>query len=217
MPTANCDGGGYLVEPFVLSQASPTGGAHALISPYYGSGSGVTCTSAIEPLPTLTAKNRCGLVVPVTHYQGGNGSRSVDDPIPTVTTAKGGEFAVVMPVTHAGGHDRVQGVDESIPTVTGANRGEQAIAQGVVTPAFDGAQYDILFRMLEPHELAAAMGFNTDDQSYEFAGTKTEQIKQIGNAVSVRMMKAEVKAIMADAAPKNREVSLPANLSEAAE
>jgi DNA (cytosine-5)-methyltransferase 1 len=54
--------------------------------------------------------------------------------------------------------------------------------------------------MLEPHELAAAMGFTTEDQSYEFAGTKTEQIKQIGNAVSVAMMKAEVKAIMADAA-----------------
>lgn len=213
-PTANCDGGGYLVEPFVLSQASggapravsdpiptaPTGGAHALISPYYGSGSGETCTSDVEPLPTLTAKNRCGLVVPVTHTQGGNGSRSVDDPIPTMTTAKGGEFAVVMPVTHAGGHARVQGVDEPIPTVTGANRGEQAIAQGVITPVFDGESYDILFRMLEPHELAAAMGFTTDDQSYEFAGTKTEQIKQIGNAVSVAMMKAEVKAIMADAA-----------------
>jgi DNA (cytosine-5)-methyltransferase 1 len=58
--------------------------------------------------------------------------------------------------------------------------------------------------MLEPHELAAAMGFTTEDQPYEFAGTKTEQVRQIGNAVSVAMMKAEVKAIMADAAPKRR-------------
>jgi site-specific DNA-cytosine methylase len=38
-------------------------------------------------------------------------------------------------------------------------------------------------------------------QSSRFAGTKTEQIKQIGNAVSVRMMKACVLALMADAAP----------------
>lgn len=38
----------------------------------------------------------------------------------------------------------------------------------------------------------------------EFAGTKTEQIKQIGNAVSVRKMRACVAAIMADAAPKRR-------------
>lgn len=62
-------------------------------------------------------------------------------------------------------------------------------------------QYDILFRMLEPPELAAAMGFNTEDQTYEFAGNKTEQTKQIGNAVSVRKMAACVGAIMADAAP----------------
>ncbi|HEX5264425.1 MAG TPA: DNA cytosine methyltransferase, partial [Phenylobacterium sp.] len=62
----------------------------------------------------------------------------------------------------------------------------------------------ILFRMLEPHELAAAMGFTSEDQAYEFAGTKTDQIKQIGNAVSVAKMKACVGAIMADAVPKRR-------------
>lgn len=73
-----------------------------------------------------------------------------------------------------------------------------------------GERFDILFRMLEPHELAAAMGFTTDDATYEFAGTKTDQIKQIGNAVSVAMMKAEVRAIMADAA-------VDARLREAAE
>lgn len=46
------------------------------------------------------------------------------------------------------------------------------------------------------------MGFNAKDRAYEFAGTKTEQIRQIGNAVSVRKMQACVAAIMADAAPK---------------
>lgn len=35
-------------------------------------------------------------------------------------------------------------------------------------------------------------------------GTKTEKIKQIGNAVSVAKMKACVAAIMADAAPARR-------------
>jgi DNA (cytosine-5)-methyltransferase 1 len=60
--------------------------------------------------------------------------------------------------------------------------------------------------MLEPHELAAAMGFNTDEAVYEFAGTKTQKIKQIGNAVSVAKMKACVGALMADAAPKKKPV-----------
>lgn len=54
--------------------------------------------------------------------------------------------------------------------------------------------------MLEPHELAAAMGFTDDEAAYEFAGTKTEKIKQIGNAVSVAKMRACVAALMADEA-----------------
>jgi DNA (cytosine-5)-methyltransferase 1 len=33
------------------------------------------------------------------------------------------------------------------------------------------------------------MGFHTDEAPYQFTGTKTEQIKQIGNAVSVAKMR----------------------------
>lgn len=238
-----------VVEPFVLSQASggapraiaeplPTivtggqrGSGTALISVYYGSGSGEVLQSMEEPLPTATAKNRFGMVVPVTNSNGGAQARDIaTDPVPTMTTAKGGEFAVVLPVTHAGGLDRARDASDPLPTITGANRGELAFitaqhgeregqsprVHSVDNPAptiaatghvdlvqADG--YDILFRMLEPHELAAAMGFNTEDQEYEFAGTKTEKIKQIGNAVSVAKMKACVGAIMADAAPKRKE------------
>jgi DNA (cytosine-5)-methyltransferase 1 len=258
LPTTDCRGAGYLVEPFLLSRQgegaprsvedpTPTQVAkhsHVLISPYYGSGSGESSTTAEEPLPTITSKNRFGMVVPVTNSQGGPQPRSVEDPIPTITTAKGGEFAIVMPVTHAGGIDRALDPNSSpLPTVTGANRGELAFIAAQFgerdgqaprvhdidqpTPAVTATghinlveatpQYDILFRMLEPHELAAAMGFNTEDEAYEFAGTKTEKIKQIGNAVSVRMMQAEVKAIMADATPKSRKMPPLDSYSEAAE
>lgn len=232
-----------LVEPFVLSrhaeggprsieEPTPTQVAkhsHLLITSYYGaSQNGQGCSSGEEPLATVTVKDRFGIVVPVTHSKGGNGARNVADPIPTLTTAKGGEFAVVMPVTHADVSDRVRNADEPLPTITGANRGELAfitaqhgerpgqaprvhdLASPVPTIAASGhvdlvepaPEFDILFRMLEPHELAAAMGFTDEDQAYEFAGTKTEQIKQIGNAVSVAKMHACVRAIMADAAVK---------------
>jgi DNA (cytosine-5)-methyltransferase 1 len=255
MPTSSARGAGYLIEPepFVLSQASggaprgvedpiPTqtgggsGGAHALISPYYGNGSGETCCSDAEPLPTVTSKGRFGVVVPVTHSTGGHQAIDVEQPLPTLTTAKGGEFAVVMPVTHDDASDRVRDVIEPLPTITGANRGELAFitaqhgerpgqaprvhsvdsptptiaATGHVDLVVTTDGYDILFRMLEPHELAAAMGFTSDDQSYEFAGTKTDQIKQIGNAVSVAKMKACVGALMADAVPRPRAVQKPA-------
>lgn len=165
--------------PFILSQAScgaprpvsapvPTittggaGGAHALISPYYGGGSGLTCASAAEPLPTVTTKGRFGLVVPITHADGSNRARSLEQPLPTLTTA---------------------------------NRGEQAFVQ------LDdgGQQWDILFRMLQPHELAAAMGFDRPGaERYAFAGNKTEITKQIGNAVPVGTATALVRAMMAE-------------------
>lgn len=190
VPTLDTKGGVWLAEPFILPQDArgatrppadtlPTilgGGAHALIAPYYSSGSGETCSSAdMEPIPTVTTKARLGMVVPVTQSNGGPGPRDTAQPLPTMTTAKGGEFAIVEP-----------------------------------TP-----ECDILFRMLEPHELAAAMGFSDDEARYEFAGTKTDQIKQIGNAVSVAKMKACVGAIMADAEPK-RKSAAPAAESEAA-
>lgn len=223
-------GGG---APRSVEEPTPTQCAkhsNVLISPYYGSGSGETCQSAEEPLPTVTSKGRFGMVVPVTNGNGGPGPRSADEPLPTMTTAKGGEFAIVMPVTHHDKSDRARDVGDPLPTLTGANRGELAfitaqhgerpgqtprvhdIAQPAPTICAEGhidlieatSEYDILFRMLEPHELAAAMGFTTEEIPYEFAGTKTEKIKQIGNAVSVAKMAACVGAIMADAAPKTK-------------
>lgn len=198
-----------LVEPFVLSQGAggvprrvaepvptiPTHGAHALISPYYGSGSGETCNSASEPLPTVTSKARFGMVVPITHADGSNRARDVDDPLPTLTTANRGELAFITAQhgERAGQAPRVHNIDDPAPTIA---------ASGHVDLIEATDRYDILFRMLEPHELAAAMGFTNEEASYEFAGTKTEQVRQIGNAVSVAKMKACVGALMADAAPR---------------
>lgn len=203
-----------LVEPFVLAQASggaprgvdepiPTqtagghGAAHALIAPYYGSGSGETCKSTDDPLDTITARERFGMVMAITHADGSDRARDVADPLPTLTTAHRGELAFIT-AQHGereGQAPRTHPIGQPLPTIA---------ATGHVDMAEPAPQYDILFRMLEPHELAAAMGFNDDDQEYEFAGTKTDKIKQIGNAVSVSMMKAEVRAIMADIAPTVR-------------
>ena len=60
----------------------------------------------------------------------------------------------------------------------------------------DGETYalDIRFRMLQPHELAAAMSFPED---YEFAGNKSEKVKQIGNAVPVQTARALCREALA--------------------
>ncbi len=118
--TVHAGGGNFgIVEPFVFSryaegasrsidEPTPTQVAkhsHVLISPYYRSGSGETCTQAEAPLPTVTLKGRFGMVVLVTQTNGGAAARDVADPVPTMTTAKGGEFAVVIPLTHHDGSD----------------------------------------------------------------------------------------------------------------
>lgn len=61
-----------------------------------------------------------------------------DEPLRTITTAKGGEFAVVAPfftpLTHHGKADRNYAPGDPIPTITGAHRGEIAlIAPHVMT------------------------------------------------------------------------------------
>ncbi len=55
---------------------------------------------------------------------------------------------------------------------------------------------DIRYRMLQNPELARAMGFSDDEQSYEFVGNRSEITKQIGNAVPVNMAAALVTAVL---------------------
>jgi DNA (cytosine-5)-methyltransferase 1 len=47
--------------------------------------------------------------------------------------------------------------------------------------------------MLQPRELAGAQGFPDD---YQFTGTKTDQVKQIGNAVPCGLARALVEAVL---------------------
>ncbi len=71
-------------------------------------------------------------IVPVKSWGGGgNGARSIDEPMRTVTASKRGEFALVAPfiapLTHQGGA-RGRSVEEPLATVTAAHRGELALA-----------------------------------------------------------------------------------------
>jgi DNA (cytosine-5)-methyltransferase 1 len=52
--------------------------------------------------------------------------------------------------------------------------------------------------MLQPRELAAAQGF---PEEYEFAGTKTETVEQIGNAVPVNLAQRLVESLLESSRP----------------
>ena len=238
------------------------GGAHAepFLVMLYGTND---ARDVGRPLPTICAGGqKIGLATPfVMNLSHGKSDslRSADQPIPTITTAKGGELALCQPfITHLTHHgERKQhSVDDPCPTVTGAHRGELAliqpfilgqqscsaprsVSQPVPTVVTDGAmalvepflikyygneksaesihepldtvttkdrfllvepktgkavaELDILFRMLQPHELAAAMSF---PKNYQFTGNRGEQVKQIGNAVPVNLARAHAKALL---------------------
>jgi DNA (cytosine-5)-methyltransferase 1 len=57
------------------------------------------------------------------------------------------------------------------------------------------AVMDIHFRMLQPHELAAAMGF---PKTYHFVGNREQKVKQIGNAVAVGLARALCSTILSE-------------------
>lgn len=129
-----------------------------------------------EPLGTVMTRDRFGMAEPmIIAYHGESKSgglhvpRTGDDPLNAVCTNN--QFALVEPTAE---------VLDSLP----ADAPRDRIFQGT-----DGRLYlfDILFRMLQPSELARAQGFPED---YVFTGSKEAQTAQIGNAVPVAVAKA---------------------------
>ncbi len=198
-----------LVEPFVLGQQScaaprgvssplptiSTGGAISLVEPFvipfFGERKGQSprVHSIGDPLPTVTSHGAGGLVqpfiMPVNHGSRDKRTYSLERPFPTVTSVDA--WARVEPfVVKYNGTGTAYGLDEPLDTVTAKDR------FGLVTP--DGFLIDVLFRMLQPHELAAAMSFPPD---YQFAGTREQKVMQIGNAVDVRQARALIAEVLA--------------------
>ena len=153
------------------------------------------------PVPTVAAQGQhLGLAQPflmhITHAGADDRTRSVDEPIPTITTAKRGELAVVEPfLTKYTSTGQAYSVDQPIDTITTRDR------FGLVQPVIDGYVLDIHFRMLQPHELAAATSF---PRSYVFHGTREEVVKQIGNSWPGELSLALNREIVRDYAPKRR-------------
>lgn len=147
-----------------------------------------TVRSVDLPLPTITAGGEhLGLVVPfLLQQQSGGVARPVTEPVPTIATA--GALSLVEPfLVRYQGTGGPESIRRPVSTITTRDR------LGLVEPQ----ALDVRFRMLQPHELAAAMSFPA---GYRFAGNKTETIKQIGNAVCVRTARALCRAILEEVA-----------------
>ncbi|MFJ7990301.1 DNA cytosine methyltransferase [Streptomyces sp. NPDC096351] len=143
---------------------------------------GKEAASALGPLRTQTARNETGLAwLPFIAELRGGGSvaRPVTDALATVT-ASGNHHGLVTP---AGAQEHMlipyygTGVARQVTDPMGAlsTRDRYALVKG------DIDLDDVLFRMLEPHEIGRAMSFADD---YVVLGSKRERVKQYGNAVT---------------------------------
>ncbi len=98
------------------------------------------------------------------------------------------------------GGELARPVSQPVSTITTRDRLALVMPRGM----------DIHYRLLQPRELAAAMGFPPD---YQFIGTKGDTIRMIGNAWSCRIAKALCAAILerhlARDAPSRRPTGAP--------
>jgi DNA (cytosine-5)-methyltransferase 1 len=177
-------------------------GGMPFLAEYHGASSinGDRVSSIDKPLPTVATSNQFGFCVPfVIGQQSGATPRSVNEPISTIAGAGAisliepyivkmfgiaNAWALVNPfLVNYNSNGGPHSIEDPLDTITGKDR------FGLVMPMVDGSQalVDILFRMLTPKELAAAMSF---PENYVFNGPRDAQVKQIGNAVAVRTAKA---------------------------
>lgn len=174
-------------EPLPVVATSPFG----LVEPYVVKLYGTSDAAEIDaPLPTVTGQgNHLGLAqafIVQAEHTGEPRVHGMDMPMPTITSKA--HFGLVEPyLVQYNGTSDAQPLDEPLGTVTGVDR------FGLCIPIGDGyAVVDILFRMLEPGELARA--HSLDD--YEFTGTKRDVVKQIGNSVPRSLARALCLAIL---------------------
>jgi DNA (cytosine-5)-methyltransferase 1 len=149
-----------------------------------------------DPLRTQSTRNELGIVVPLRNH---GVAKPTDRPIDTVS-AEGNHHALLMrnneggaemstPVTEVmrtlttGGHQSLlmpyYGTSEMAP-VTDPHRTLTTVDRYALVGA-DFEVEDCIFRMLTPGEIKVGMAFTRE---YILLGTKREQVKQAGNAVT---------------------------------
>ena len=113
---------------------------------------------------------------------GNNRVHSIDEPLPVLDTSN--RYGLIQPlIMEYHGNGGCHPVSKPLPTVTGNDRFALITLENV----------RIGFRMLKPHELAAAQSFPRD---YIFTGSKADVVKQIGNAVCPKMSLALTQGYM---------------------
>lgn len=141
-------------------------------------GGGSTARPTSEAMSTVTASgNHHGLVMP--YYGASKSMQTVEKPIGTLTTVD--RYALIQRhnSSKGDGAEMMTPAHETLRTLT--TKGHQSIITPGDIKAAEAQVDDCLFRMLEPHEVAAGMAFPAD---YKWGGTRRQRVKLAGNAVT---------------------------------
>jgi DNA (cytosine-5)-methyltransferase 1 len=136
-----------------------------------------------EPTATVCASgNHLGLVIP---YRGKGMASTTDQPLPTQDTRD--RFALVLK-NYGDGRDPSMAHSPADPFGAVTTQDHHSVVEMDRVPL---AVEDCGFRMLEPHEIKAAMAFPA---AYIIKGSKRDQVRQAGNAVTPPAMTMLVRA-----------------------
>lgn len=184
-------------EPRAVSAALPTqtgtetfGVITPFLTSYYGTGG--ERGAAEEPLATLTALDKHALVMPMPflamNYSPGY-TRPATEPTGTITADD--HHSVVVPhpffIGYVNGDGPPHSMTEPLLTLHTENNA------GLVFPLSPPVVEECGFRMLQPHEVKAGMGFTRD---YRLLGAKRDQVRMAGNAVTPPVAKMLMRRIL---------------------
>ncbi|WP_228816730.1 DNA cytosine methyltransferase [Nocardia transvalensis] len=185
-----------------LATSVADGSNHALVVPIEGR-EGKEAVPASWPLRTQTTRAETGVAfVPfITELRGGSSdARPTTEALATVT-ASGNHHGLVTPTGELServrqsllmpyyGNGQARPVGQPVPAVPTRDR----FALVNPEPMAEIDINDVRFRMLEPHEIGAAMAFRRD---YIVVGNKREQVRQYGNAVTPPAAEVIVSALV---------------------
>jgi DNA (cytosine-5)-methyltransferase 1 len=151
---------------------------------------------AAAPGPSAAGTPREALVVP---YHGTGVARPAGVPLGALSTRD--RFGVAFIAELRGGGSTARPIGAPLATVTASGNHHGLVQTGPVNahvsttpggpvPAVD----DCTFRMLEPSEIAAAMAFAP---AYRVLGSKRDQVRQLGNAVTPPAAEFLLRAVVA--------------------
>lgn len=170
-----------------------------------------------EPMHTMTCIDSAALVVPV-EGRTGKSAQLTSDPMRTMTTRS--ETAVAFVAELRGGSSTARAVSDPLAAVVASGNHHMLVRHNGDGRAKTGWQCtltsepartlttaghqslvsieeeidDATFRMLEPHEIQAAMAFSAD---YTVLGNRRERVRQLGNGVTPPAAEFLLRAIAA--------------------